>query len=545
MTSGDETLWTKYHTAQQRDRQRPGVTRVDGNSQYRIASVTKAFTALGLLYQHAAGNLSLDDPVENYISELRDDGGAIRWKGITVRSLASQLYVYQGYYSVCDSAALPSPPLPLLRCLTDQTTFCRSGIPRDFASGFVEGSLPDPTAIGLPPPSNNRTRPCPSIESNGSCTSADLLRALKQKTPVFAPDWKSTYSNDAFSLLGLVLDNVAGETYSEYLTRAILEPLDMSSSSFETPSDDHAVLPVGSEIWDSEEGVERPTGGLYASSSDMSKFLRYVLKNYNSIATGENWLSPASWGTGMSNFYGMPWEIFRSDKILEDTRRPVTFYTKSGGLPGYFSLVVLLPEYNLGVTLLVGGGNQKVLGSLRDLLLPALVKTAEGATWEYIADAYAGKMVAIEQSLNSSLTLASSSKDGLTITTFISNGTDILNFVIPQFLVPDLARQGIPWHAQLIPTMLFKNETSEKGEIWRMLIVESRTENSSAFDEWCVSDIDSVTYGGIPINEVVFWRKEGLVEFSAFDVVFKPDGDETTASSTSIFGYVGHLQKPL
>ena len=276
----------------------------------------------------------------------------------------------------------------------------------------------------------------------------------------------------------------------------------------------------------------------------MSKFLRYVLMNYNSIATGENWLSPASWGTGMSNFYGMPWEIFRSDKILEDTRRPVTFYTKSGGLPGYSSLIVLLPGYSLGVTLLVGG-DQKVLGSLRDLLLPALVKVAESTTWEYLANAYAGKMVAIEQSLNSSLTLASSSKEGLTITALISNGTDILNFVIPQFLVPDLARQGIPWHAQLIPTMLFKNETSEKGEIWRMLIVESRTENTSAFDEWCVSDIDSVTYGGIPINEVVFWRKEGLVEFSAFDVVFKPDGDETTASSTSIFGYVGHLQKPL
>ena len=104
MTSGDETLWTKYHTAQQRNQQRPGVTRVDGNSQYRIASVTKVFTTLGLLYQHAAGNLSLDDPVDNYIGELRDDGGAIQWKDITIRSLASQLYVYQEDRSFHDSA---------------------------------------------------------------------------------------------------------------------------------------------------------------------------------------------------------------------------------------------------------------------------------------------------------------------------------------------------------------------------------------------------------------------------------------------------------
>jgi CubicO group peptidase (beta-lactamase class C family) len=530
VTSGDETLWTKYHTAQQHNKQRPGVTYVDGNSQYRIASVTKVFTVLGLLYQHAAGNLSLDDPVDKYITELRDDGGAIPWKHITLRSLASQLYVHDELHRsrVCYSLTIP--------------IFCRSGIPRDFAAGFVEGSLPDPNTIGLPPPLNNRTLPCPDVANNGSCTSADLLRALKQQNPVFAPDSKSTYSNDAFSLLGLVIERVTGETYSRYVTKEILEPLEMSSSSFEKPSDDYAVLPVGSEIWDCEKGVGRPTGGLYASSSDMSKFLRHVLKNYNSIATGENWLSPASWGTGMSNFYGMPWEIFRSDKILEDTGRPVTFYTKSGGLPGYFSLIALLPEYNLGVTLLVGG-DQKVLANLRDLLLPALVKAAERAMWEYVADQYAGEMVATDHCLNSSLTLASSPKDGLTITNFISNGTDVLKFVVPRLLVPDLARQGIPWHAQLIPTMLFKNESSEKGEIWRMLIVESRTGRSSVLDGWCVSDIDGVTYKGIPINEVVFWREQGLVEFSAFEVVFKPDVGEKAASFTYEPGYIGQLQK--
>jgi CubicO group peptidase (beta-lactamase class C family) len=519
VTSGDETLWTKYHTAQERNEQRPGVALVDGNSQYRVASVTKAFTALGLLYQHAAGNLNLDDPVDKYISELRaSDSGAIRWKDITIRSLANQLYVSNDQHYPHKAVSLT------------KTTFCRSGIPRDFASGFIEGSLPDPTVIGLPPPLENRTQPCRSIENNTSCTSADLLRALKQQSPVFPPDWKSTYSNEAFSLLGLVLEHVTGRTYSEYMTEAILGPLGMSSSSFEKPPDDNAVLPVGSEIWDREEGVERPTGGLYASSSDTSKFLRYILKNYNSIATGENWLSPASWGTGMSNFYGMPWEIFRSDEILEDTRRPVTFYTKSGGLPGYASLIVLLPEYNLGVTLLVGGDNS-LLNILRDLILPALVKTAESAIWEYVADQYAGRMVATDQSLNSSLTLASSPKDGLTITNFISNGTDVLNFVIPQFLVPNLAREGIPWHAQLIPTMLFKDESSEEGEIWRMLIVEGRTGNSSVFDEWCLSDVDNSAYKGVPINQIVFWREDGLVEFSAFEAVFKSDVDEMATSS--------------
>lgn len=92
MTSGDATLWTLYHTAQERKEGRPGVSQVDGVSQYRIASNTKVFTTLGLLYQHAAGNLSLDDSVEKYVDGLKGDHrGEIPWKDITLRALASQL----------------------------------------------------------------------------------------------------------------------------------------------------------------------------------------------------------------------------------------------------------------------------------------------------------------------------------------------------------------------------------------------------------------------------------------------------------------------
>lgn len=92
MTSGDDTLWTKYHSAQRHDDERPGVTQVDGDSQYRIASITKVFTTLGVLYQHADGNISLDDAIDKYIPELAEpDSGELPWKDITLRTLASQL----------------------------------------------------------------------------------------------------------------------------------------------------------------------------------------------------------------------------------------------------------------------------------------------------------------------------------------------------------------------------------------------------------------------------------------------------------------------
>lgn len=49
----------------------------------------------------------------------------------------------------------------------------------------------------------------------------------------------------------------------------------------------------------------------------MSTFLRYILGNDKDIAHADlNWLLPVSFTAGMGSFYGMPWEIYRTDKIL-------------------------------------------------------------------------------------------------------------------------------------------------------------------------------------------------------------------------------------
>ena len=428
-----------------------------------------------------------------------------------------------------------------------QHTFRRSGIPRDFAIGVVVGREQDSTVIGLPPRQGNTTLACPGVATNGTCTRPDLLRAVKQQKPVFAPNQKSTYSNDAFELLGLALEEVTGQTYSDYITESVLKPLKMTKSSFATPPDDHAVLSYGkSAIWDVDQGVQRPTGGLYASASDLSKFLRYILKQYNSVATGVNWLLPVSWATGMQSFYGMPWEILRSDSVLEHSKRPVTIVSKSGGLPGYVSYIFLLPEYNLGVTVLVAG-NVTLLDQLQDIVLTGLIRAAEDSIWDHVGTVYDGDFVSTNSSLNSSLSLRSTSKHGLTISKFISNGTDMLDTVLTQILAPYLPPQKTGWHAQLVPTLLYKNEGTKQGEIWRFLIVQERKEKTSGhglFDEFCVTDVDTTSYGTLPLNEVVFWHEEGLVELPAFQVVFKPaaergaEGGSWSASFENLLQHV-------
>jgi len=90
VTSSEKKLWSLHHTA--RNLSDLGVQEVDGNSLFRIASISKAFTTLAILQQHAAGNLSLDDTVDEYIHELKEpQKGTIPWKDITLRALASQL----------------------------------------------------------------------------------------------------------------------------------------------------------------------------------------------------------------------------------------------------------------------------------------------------------------------------------------------------------------------------------------------------------------------------------------------------------------------
>ncbi|KAK5124975.1 hypothetical protein LTR85_001165 [Meristemomyces frigidus] len=498
VTSNTDTLWTHFHTAREHNATRPGDTHVDGESVYRIASITKTFTTLGILYQHAAGNLSLDYPVSAYIADFADSdsSGRIPWKDITLRIMASQL----------------------------------SGIPREMGQADLINELPDPTQVGLPPVGREGLPECYEYDHHSRpCTKTELLDNLKKKAPLFAPNQRSTYSNLNFELLGLVLENVTGLDYSEYMHQSIFSPLNMTSTSLHKPSSDaHAVLPVGQFFWDVDEGIHSPTGAIYSSSSDMSKYLRYILTHYNALATGVNWMMPASWSEGMNSFYGMPWEIFRTDKILgKGNKRPVTFVTKAGGVPDYFSRITLMPEYGLGLTIFIGGANS-LLNEIQEIVTVELIRAAEIIIWRDIEATYTGTYTSTNPTLNSSLTLSSSASTGLVLKTFISNATDVFTTLLAEYAGVG-HNDDAPWRAQFTPTLLYKNETAQQGEIWRLLVVPERTkeDEESVWAEFCNTDVDPASYAALPINEFVFWRGEGVVEAPAWRVRMKKvaDGD--------------------
>ncbi|CAN9406101.1 unnamed protein product [Alternaria alternata] len=458
ITSSEETLWSYHHTARERNASRPDIPEVNGDALYRIASITKTFTVLGILYQHAAGNLSLDATVNTYLQELgeKSDGG-IPWKDITLRSLASQL----------------------------------SGLPR-------ECKLPIDKEHNL---------------FDGCKTEEDLFKQVNKLAPLFAPNQKSSYSNLAFELLGLVLSRVSNRTYEAYIDEAIFKPLNMSTSTLSKPADSAGVIPAGPQFWDVQEGVQNPTGGIYSSSSDLSKYLRYVLTHFNAITHAINWLHPVSHSHGSNSFYGMPWEIFTTDRILPDSNRTIRVVSKGGGLPGYTSIIMTVPEYDLGITILIAGSN-KIFAKIQSIVLTTMIQVAEKIAIRQLSDRYAGTYSAADPKLNSTVRLTADHR-GLVVTTWISNGTDVFESPI--------VKDGAPEHyyAQLSPTLLYRDEETQRGEEWRAMFVEER--GGGPPDDFCIDDWDMSSYAGIPLNAVAFWDEQedghfGKLELSAFRV---------------------------
>lgn len=338
--------------------------------------------------------------------------------------------------------------------------------------------------------------------------SVDLIRSVKAAHPIFAPNQESTYSNIAFELIALAIANVTNQTYESYIDDAIFKPLGMSKSTFSKPDDSAGVIPLWPHYWDVDEGVQNPTGGIYTSSNDLSKFLRHVLSRYNGITHALNWLHPVSNSNGLHSFYGMPWEIFQSDRVLSNSQRTIRFITKGGGLPSYSSLIILIPQYDLGISLLLAGPHG-FFDTLLETVSVGVVRAAEEVATLGLQQAYAGRYIAPDPSLNSSLILNADHR-GLVVEKLISNSTDVLASGLIRFLGKSKDR---PWYLLLVPTLLYRDEENQQGEIWRMQIATERPKGErEVWDDSCITDIDAIAYGGIPINQVILWKgTSGLV----------------------------------
>lgn len=230
----------------------------------------------------------------------------------------------------------------------------------------------------------------------------------------------------------------------------------------------------------------------------------------------------------------MPWEIFRTDTLLNGGK-PVTFVTKSGGQPGYTSLVILVPDYDLGITILVAGKG-KLLNEIREVVSQELIPVIELLAQRQVREKYAGTYTAAKKlGLDSSLELSHPITEGLYVSNFISNGTDVLKALLPLMAGRPEDFDPADWRLQLVPTLLFADPQKQAGEIWRALLVPQKR-TVGVWDDFCNNMVDSGLYAGKKLNELVFWTDDDdvvtKVEVSAFYVSLHKDGRRSLSLPT-------------
>jgi len=202
IVSGGETIYAKGFGYRDEARALP----VTPNTIFGMASITKSFTALAVMELVEAGRISLDDPVQKHLPGFDVPGGA--GPAITVHHFLSHT---SGF-----------PPLPALGYSIKGNTKPDPEPPPKTDSGDAKK-----------PTKRQRKRrgdeAVPHIN-----TYDDLMGYLK--TGDFAmlgrPGEYCSYSNDAYGLLGAIIENASGQPYEEYMIEHVLMPLDMPRSTF-------------------------------------------------------------------------------------------------------------------------------------------------------------------------------------------------------------------------------------------------------------------------------------------------------------------------
>jgi hypothetical protein len=166
---------------------------------------------------------------------------------------------------------------------------------------------------------------------------------------------------------------------------------------------------------------------MYATPNDVVTMARSILNSsLLRSALTRRWMKPTAFNSDPAGGLGAPWEIRRFS--LPPNARLVDLYTKTGDLPGYSSILVLISDWDLGFVVMTAGGvavtqDVDVLADIvADALLPAIEVAAREETDANLAGSYSSAD-------GSSLVLATDpGKPGIGVTSWISgiNDTDML-----------------------------------------------------------------------------------------------------------------------
>jgi CubicO group peptidase (beta-lactamase class C family) len=292
----------------------PGAHPLDADTLFRVASITKTFTATAVVQLRDEGKLHLDDPIVTHIPEFAAVENPFgRIEDVTLRRVASH------------------------------------------ASGLV----------GEPPLDHWSTLRFPSRD--------EWLAALPGVKVAIPPGSAFKYSNLGYTLLGEVIQRVSGQLYVEYVQRAIFEPLGMASTTFE-PTVDLLARAAGGHMAHPFEDEAEPAppsplngmtaaGQLWTTARDLSRWIvvhcratapelvsgvrprggRQIVSSASMFEMQQAIFVEPGWVGG----YGFGWRINRRGERV--------YHGHGGSVPGYRSQIFFDASLRAGVVVLIDG----------------------------------------------------------------------------------------------------------------------------------------------------------------------------------------------
>ena len=325
-------------------------------------------------------------------------------------------------------------------------------------------------------------------------------------------------------LLGIAISNITGKPMSAVYRDTVFAPLDMNSSYSSHPTKKAELArSVISGDFDANFGLETgfttPSGGILSSINDLSKLGIAIMNNtLISPETTRKWMKPQTHTASLSYSIGGGWEIHRY--VNPETSKVTDLYTKLGDAGFYGGVLVLIPQYSAGFTMLNAYSNSTIrspaalviLDYVTNNLLPALEAQAAAEAEKN----YVGTYVSTDKHLNASITIGFNESSvpgivsGLSITTWIFNGTDVLagplfNGVRPR-LEPSIPKQT-PDGAR--GQVAFQASTSVQTLTY---MAAMEVPNSGIIGPWTgfyptngdFVFTDQQRYGGVGVNMFVF-----------------------------------------
>lgn len=280
-------------------------------TKFRLASITKQFTAVAVLQLHERGALDLHAPISTYLS------GYPQGDLITTHQLLSHM------------AGIPN--------MTDAPDFMEWAQQRRSMS--------------------------------------ELMARFQDLPLEFEPGEGHRYSNSGYVLLTHLIETISGMSYADYMRDRVLQPLGMHHSGYGPVDREVLLFATGYRLVERDRveraeeidmSVPQGAGGLYSTANDMALWATFLfgrdreashdaVLSAGAIASMQAQIAPIAPDKAPNFFYG--YGLITNE---EDGRR---YVGHSGGIPGFVTELVHYPDRDLTIV---------VLANMETSTLPAI-----------------------------------------------------------------------------------------------------------------------------------------------------------------------------